>query len=235
PFARQVVESSRRFDQAVEDCRQEQVKTLDLYAIPTMTNYDFFKAVTRFMNQHPEVELVFHEGESSDLAKKLRHPQDLLFLRKWDSKFDQQAEYIAFEDDELALFVAENSPLAKRDKVGLSDLNGERFLTLGERTYFEAIITQACRQAGYEPEFFYHGERIEAILDMVRQQLGIALLMKKSVSQGQLQGLKRLELKEQIKSQLCLVRMKGRHNQTQQLFWQMMKEWQAEGKDSDSE
>lgn len=29
------------------DSRQEQTKTLDLYAIPTMTNYDFFKAVNR--------------------------------------------------------------------------------------------------------------------------------------------------------------------------------------------
>ncbi|MCD5567709.1 LysR family transcriptional regulator [Lactobacillus delbrueckii subsp. lactis] len=36
-----------QFDQAAAACRQEQTKTLDLYAIPTMTNYDFFKAVNR--------------------------------------------------------------------------------------------------------------------------------------------------------------------------------------------
>lgn len=52
----------------------------------------------------------------------------------------------------------------------MADLAGARFLTLGER--------------------------IEAILEMVRQQLGIALLMKKSVSDSQLAGLKRLDLAE---------------------------------------
>lgn len=87
-------------------------------------------------------------------------------------------------------------PLAKKQQVKLADLAGARFLTLGERTYFEKKIVAACQKAGYEPNFVYQGERIEAILEMVRQQLGIALLMKKSVSDSQLAGLKRLDLAE---------------------------------------
>jgi hypothetical protein len=34
------------------------------------------------MGRHPEIDLLFYEGESQDLAQKLRRPQDLLFLRK---------------------------------------------------------------------------------------------------------------------------------------------------------
>lgn len=78
----------------------------------------------------------------------------------------------------------------------MADLARARFLTLGERTYFEKKIVAACQKAGYEPNFVYQGERIEAILEMARQQLGIALLMKKSVSDSQLAGLKRLDLAE---------------------------------------
>lgn len=188
-----------------------------------MTNYDFFKAVTAFMGRYPEIDLLFHESESRDLAQKLRRPQDLLFLRKWDEKLHPDFDYLFFEDDELALFVAGKDPLAKKKQVKLADLAGARFLTLGERTYFEKKILAACQKAGYEPNFVYQGERIEAILEMVRQQLGIALLMKKSVSASQLTGLKRLDLAETISSQLCLVRLKGRHNQVQELFWQEMK------------
>ncbi|WP_270447859.1 LysR family transcriptional regulator [Lactobacillus delbrueckii] len=223
PYAQRLLADSRQFDQAVATCRQEQTQTLDLYAIPTMTNYDFFKAVTAFMGRYPEIDLLFHEGESRDLAQKLRRPQDLLFLRKWDEKLHPDFDYLFFEDDELALFVAGKDPLAKKKQVKLADLAGARFLTLGERTYFEKKILAACQKAGYEPNFVYQGERIEAILEMVRQQLGIALLMKKSVSASQLTGLKRLDLAETISSQLCLVRLKGRHNQAQELFWQEMK------------
>lgn len=223
PYAQRLLADSRQFDQAVATCRQEQTQTLDLYAIPTMTNYDFFKAVTAFMGRYPEVDLLFHEGESRDLAQKLRRPQDLLFLRKWDEKLHPDFDYLFFEDDELALFVAGKDPLAKKKQVKLADLAGARFLTLGERTYFEKKILAACQKAGYEPNFVYQGERIEVILEMVRQQLGIALLMKKSVSDSQLAGLKRLDLAETISSQLCLVRLKGRHNQVQELFWQEMK------------
>jgi len=224
PYAQRLLADSQQFAQAVASCRQEQTKTLDLYAIPTMTNYDFFKAVTAFMGRYPEINLLFHEGESQDLAQKLRRPQDLLFLRKWDDKLHPDFDYLFFEDDELALFVASKSPLAKKKQVKLADLAGARFLTLGERTYFEKKIVAACQKAGYEPNFVYQGERIEAILEMVRQQLGIALLMKKSVSDSQLTGLKRLDLAETISSQLCLVRLKGRHNQAQELFWQEMKD-----------
>lgn len=223
PYAQRLLADSRQFDQVVATCRQEQTQTLDLYAIPTMTNYDFFKAVTAFMGRYPEIDLLFHEGESRDLAQKLRRPQDLLFLRKWDEKLHPDFDYLFFEDDELALFVAGKDPLAKKKQVKLADLAGARFLTLGERTYFEKKILAACQKAGYEPNFVYQGERIEAILEMVRQQLGIALLMKKSVSASQLTGLKRLDLAETISSQLCLVRLKGRHNQAQELFWQEMK------------
>lgn len=157
PYAQRLLANSRQFDQAAAVCRQEQTKTLDLYAIPTMTNYDFFKAVNRLY------------GPASG---------------------DRPAFY------ELALFVASKSPLAKKKQVKLADLAGARFLTLGERTYFEKKIVAACQKAGYEPNFVYQGERIEAILEMVRQQLGIALLMKKSVSDSQLAGLKRLDLVE---------------------------------------
>lgn len=224
PYAQRLLADSQQFDQAVASCRQEQTKTLDLYAIPTVTNYDFFKSVTSFMGRHPEIDLLFHEGESQDLAEKLRRPQDLLFLRKWDDKMNPSFDYLFFEDDELALFVSSKSPLAQKQQVKLSDLAGARFLTLGERTYFEKKIVTACQKAGYEPNFVYQGERIEAILEMIRQQLGIALLMKKSVSASQLAGIKRLDLEETISSQLCLVRLKGRHNQAQELFWQEMKD-----------
>ncbi|GHN35721.1 LysR family transcriptional regulator [Lactobacillus delbrueckii] len=47
PYAQRLLADSRQFDPAAAACRQEQTKTLDLYAIPTMTNYDFFKAVNR--------------------------------------------------------------------------------------------------------------------------------------------------------------------------------------------
>lgn len=83
-YAQRLLADSRQFDQAAAACRQEQTKTLDLYAIPTMTNYDFFKAVNRLYGpaSGDRPAFFFHEGESQDLAQKLRRPQDLLFLRK---------------------------------------------------------------------------------------------------------------------------------------------------------
>lgn len=56
PYAQRLLADSQQFDLAVASCRQEQTKTLDLYAIPTVTNYDFFKAVTSFMGRHPEID-----------------------------------------------------------------------------------------------------------------------------------------------------------------------------------
>ncbi|MST87073.1 hypothetical protein FYJ62_05340 [Lactobacillus porci] len=45
------------------------------------------------MGRHPEIDLLFHEGESQDLAEKLRRPQDLLFLRKWDDKMNPSFDF----------------------------------------------------------------------------------------------------------------------------------------------
>lgn len=96
-----------------------------------MTNYDFFKAVTAFMGRYPEIDLLFHESESRDLAQKLRRPQDLLFLRKWDEKLHPDFDYLFFEDDELALFVAGKDPLAKKEAGEIGRPGWSPFFDLG--------------------------------------------------------------------------------------------------------
>ncbi|MGN1407627.1 LysR family transcriptional regulator [Lactobacillus sp.] len=222
PYAQQEIAIYQELLDQADQCRQEEENSLELYAIPTMTNYRFFKLATQFLHQHPEVDLNFHEDESVNLKHELRHPQDLLFIRKWHEDFNPGDEYLAFEADPLVVLVSDHSRFALKNFVSLTDLKYENFLTLSAKTKVKSVVQEACRQAGFEPEFSYQGERVDAILQMVKEGLGVAVLMDKAIPDSQLAGLTKVPLAEKITSTLYLVRKKGKHNQVQNLFWQEM-------------
>ncbi|CCK83972.1 LysR substrate binding domain family protein [Lactobacillus equicursoris 66c] len=222
PYAQKEIAVYQELLDQADQCRQEEENSLELYAIPTMTNYHFFKLATQFLHQYPEVDLNFHEDESVNLKQELKHPQDLLFMRKWHEDFNPADEYIAFEADPLVVLVSDRSRFAKEDSISLNKLKYENFLTLSDKTKVKSVVQEACRQAGFEPEFSYQGERVDAILQMAKEGLGVAILMDKAIPDTQLSGLTKISLKEKIISTLYLVRKKGKHNQVQNLFWQEM-------------
>lgn len=80
--------------------------------------------------------------------------------------------------DVIMAAVAAGSPLAKKAKVDLKDLEPMFFVGMSERAYprRNEWIIDACRKAGFTPRILQEADREPAVISFVAADLGVALL-----------------------------------------------------------
>ena len=80
--------------------------------------------------------------------------------------------------DILMVAVAAGSPLAKKAKIDLKDLETMFFVGMSEKTYpgSNAWLINACREAGFTPRILQDADREPAVISFVAAGLGVALL-----------------------------------------------------------
>ena len=68
----------------------------------------------------------------------------------------------------------ERHPLARRNRVTLTELNREPFLVLKEGHGFRGSLINACREARVEPAVAFEGGEFASILAMVSVGMGVS-------------------------------------------------------------
>lgn len=160
--------------------REKKERVLTVHTIPTMPNYLGFDLLTSFLRQHPEVHLNLQESEAMAMDRiPLEEKNSVYFFRSLD-KLNAQ-NYITTEEDHFVAVLPKAHPLAKNSTITLSDLQAENFLLLGQASKAYYSVMELCHSVGFEPQVTYQGTRIDLILKMIEQGLGISLIMEKSL------------------------------------------------------
>ena len=88
----------------------------------------------------------------------------------------EHVELIPVMDDEMLLVVAARHPFARRGKVSLRELAGERLVLFDRTSSYHELTSSLFRQAGVVPASTLELDNVEAAKEMVQQGLGVALL-----------------------------------------------------------
>jgi DNA-binding transcriptional LysR family regulator len=80
--------------------------------------------------------------------------------------------------DVILAAAATKSPLARKAKIDLKDLESMFFIGMSERAYpgSNAWLVEACREAGFTPRILQEADREPAVMSFVAAGLGVALL-----------------------------------------------------------
>lgn len=134
--------------------------------------------IGEFRKAYPEVELDISEMEMSQQLEHLDHGKlDIGFIRPpVPLPLGIVSTPVLFEEIMLAL--PENHLLAEQERVSLSALNGNIFITPRHPAgvSFHAHTTSACRAAGFFPRLGPQGRDFVTIASMVAVGLGVALV-----------------------------------------------------------
>jgi DNA-binding transcriptional LysR family regulator len=68
-------------------------------------------------------------------------------------------------------------PLAPKKSISLISLKDEDFVLLGPQSALHAFCLRACKKEEFTPRIVYTGTRVENIMEMVSQGMGVSLLM----------------------------------------------------------
>lgn len=150
--------------------------------------------LSKFRREMPSVEVILHEVPSAEhLQALLRGQVQAAFIN--GSRVDPRLKGIALKDDTLSLCIPERHPLAHRRTVKLSELAEERFVMFSRAAApvnHDNVIANFS-QAGIHPRISYRARSWLAIVAMVAQDGGVALVPR-SLARSKLAGVRFVSL-----------------------------------------
>lgn len=171
--------------------------------LPILSHDNFAKNIHVFKQYHHDIQIEIHEIEERDLPNAiLTQEYDILILRGNHSFLSSYTKHLLYKDT-LTAIVSTKHPLSQKKKITLYDLKEEALLLPPSYTKISQIAKEACLQNGFTPNIQHYG-RIESLIVSVREQQGIALLMKQSLTLYHLQDVKVLDFHDKIHGDIYL-------------------------------
>lgn len=177
PAARRSVEAAER---AVADAAAaigEVRGRLSIGVIPTVTGIDVPGALRRFREAHPQVHVALTVAGSDELAERVRSGDvDVAVLGLPEADQPRGVASRVLQHEKLVAVVPAAHALGARRRVDLERLSRESFVDFPAGTPGRTQSDRAFAAAGLVHEVAFEVMSIDLMLDLVRQELAIALL-----------------------------------------------------------
>ncbi len=149
--------------------------TIRLGASPSLGPYLLPRVADHLHRNFPDLRLYVREGAPRLLREELVSGiHDLILTQLPVHGGDLEVRMLFTEP--LLLTVAPDHPLARQDRVTVSDLKGLQMLSLGPDYLLHDQILAICDQYGATLQRDYEGTSLDALRQMVAMGMGVALL-----------------------------------------------------------
>lgn len=224
PSVKTLIQAEQRLLQTIDQQINQTDPTLVIKGIPTISRYQAFQLIFQFNQQHPEINLKFSEAETNQLMASLDDGRaDIVFTRLFEKP---RAEYTVLgeERDYFVALMARDNPLAQQTALTVQDLAHEPFLLLDGATNVLAPVMQTLEQAGVAPQIVYEGRRVDLILEMLNQKMGVSIMMNHSFDLAGYENVVAVPIHPKQYSQLAFIKRQANQSDSVRLFWQFIQE-----------
>ena len=180
--------------------RQRPAKRLTIGYIPSVLADTLTPALKKFSHKHGDTEVSLKELAPQDQVRGLRDGRiDLALLGNPCLELNSEFQVTVLRRVPFQAVLPEDHRLARRARIGLSELKGETFIGFDEDFFpgRNASICAACEQAGFTPRLVPRVENLTALLATVAAGGGVALTPEE-VSQLPHRGVVFLPLKRPV-------------------------------------
>lgn len=183
---------------------------INIVAIPVMPQYHLTDAISEFRSMHPKIGFNLIETESELVLANLRRMESDFAIMRTDYLDPAVFNITPLVVDHLIALVSEKHPIARRDRVSLTELKNERFLLPTTQSDLHRICVNACAKAGFAPNIVYAvSGKPEITFGFVRKGDAISLAMEKVMNHYEMPGCRIIQLEENIQSTTALVWLKS--------------------------
>lgn len=138
--------------------------------IKIMDNHRFIlNCIPRFSEAYPEVSISTSHGFFND------HDAVYDLCISSHTSYKNMTGYLPLIKESVILAVHEDHPLAQKKSVEISDLKGERLITLPSQSVLYSLTFDLCRAQGFEPHVPIVCDDPYFIRKYVSENMGIAL------------------------------------------------------------
>jgi DNA-binding transcriptional LysR family regulator len=177
PLARRILADADVARTTVRELMGLEQGRVRLGATPSLSTGLVPAVLRRFHDRHPDVRLILDEGGSRDLVADLAQGMlDLALIILPLRTSDPALRTIPLLTEPLVAAVPVDHPLADRSTLDVADLRDTALVMFREGYDLRAVTLEACRKAGFDPTLTVEGGEMDAVLQMVRAGLGVAIV-----------------------------------------------------------
>ncbi|MGW7536969.1 LysR family transcriptional regulator [Amycolatopsis sp. NPDC054798] len=177
PIARRILAETETAYRAIRELDELGRGRVRLGATPSLCTGLLPAMLAAFRRDYPGIELVLHESGSRDLQTALSEGGlDLAMIVDSRVHDDSRLESRALFVEDLVVISPKDAPAPVRGRMPIAALR-DRPLVMFRQGYDlrEATVT-ACRAEGFDPLFAIEGGEMDAVLELVRAGLGLAVV-----------------------------------------------------------
>ena len=224
-YAKKILENYQQMIAEVGQLQEKEDRRLLLHGIPSMPFYAIISEMANFKKHHPTFEVNVEEEEADVLLDNLlKHKCDIIFARQFNETLPENVEKITIDQDCWVVVLPSSHQLADKESISIEELKSETFLQLSEQTQLLQPFLEICHLNHFEPQITYKGNRINMIIDLIENDLGISLMMEKMVRPFERKNIiwRQLDIKKD--SMMVLMKLKENQSEAVRQFWQEMQD-----------
>ncbi|MFN7938504.1 MAG: LysR family transcriptional regulator [Bryobacteraceae bacterium] len=177
PHAERVLAEAREATSRMTAVRSGKRGLIRIGVLPTVAAHFLPHILQRFRATHPEtVVLLREEGQTPHLHPLLESNEIELALCRGPFRIES-LKAIPLLTEEYCLGVSRNHWLYGKEKVSVSELQGERFVVYKSPGHANRLVLfEMCNKVGFEPTIAFESEQAETMQYLVAANLGITVL-----------------------------------------------------------
>lgn len=186
------------------------IEKVSVATIPVISQYKIASLIHDFKIRYPNIDVEIKEMEHNHIIPSIKNFQTNIAFIRTENLLFKNLDIVELLNDELVLVTSKKHPLAKRKYASLEDFKNDKFILLGKSSGVYNSSIKACKDAGFTPNISYSNSRIESIIGLVEQNLGITLVMANVIRYFNNPNLNIIFLKTPIKSTLGIISLKDK-------------------------
>lgn len=201
--AREILRSTEELSEQMSAFAGMHKGSLTLGLITSLQCIEFGSMLSAFVHTYPDISFSIRQFGTYQLIDLLTERKiDLAFLNLPLQGLPPQLSFEHLGNDRYALAVPYDHPLAARADqaaaVSMRELKDERFIFHQPWQVASELVTEACRNAGFEPNIVCRSGEPTTSMYMVQGGMGIALFPEEEFHSRQMDGIRRLRIKDDI-------------------------------------
>jgi DNA-binding transcriptional LysR family regulator len=142
------------------------------------------RAIAAFRASYPGIALDLFQGDPDECVPKLRDGElelALVYQFGLEPPLPDDIEQVDLVEDPLHIGLPQTHPLARRDRVALTDLADEHWIQGVRHGSTLEVLPLACRQVGFEPIIALRTDDRTVVEGLVAAGVGVALIPRLTV------------------------------------------------------
>lgn len=199
PAGEVLYERSKNLDNLLQMTKNEVYRANDaklkIGISPVVGKIFLPQILKKLQKEHLRQRVILSEDGSTKILSDLDEGLlDIGLINVLNPKNNQAFKSKVLRVNKVNLIVAANSDLANKKEINFSKLNNKQFVTMNQQFIHRMIFNHYCQVTGIHPKLAYVTNNISILLELVRNNIGIALVTDKA-AEG-IKGIKSIKVSD---------------------------------------